>query len=173
LDSVILSSFPEILADFRGRPVSLLWRGTRDGFEPQDFHSRCDGHPNTFTVFIDMDGNTFGGFTPVEWTSKDVTKGDASLKSFLFTLKNPHGLPARRFTLKPERKGMAVSGYARYGPMFGDDLYADYSVAGVSQTVTSHLGQVYTNDTGLAGDTLLTGAAVTQVKEIEVFEITV
>jgi hypothetical protein len=29
---------------------SLLYRGTRDGFGSDDFHSRCDGHSNTLTI---------------------------------------------------------------------------------------------------------------------------
>jgi hypothetical protein len=34
----------------------------RDGLGKADFHSRCDGHPNTLTVMMDMDGNIFRGF---------------------------------------------------------------------------------------------------------------
>jgi hypothetical protein len=30
---------------------SLLYRGTRDGFGTNDFHSKCDGHANTLTIF--------------------------------------------------------------------------------------------------------------------------
>ena len=29
---------------------SLLYRGTRDGFDSNDFHSKCDGHSNTLTI---------------------------------------------------------------------------------------------------------------------------
>jgi hypothetical protein len=29
---------------------SLLYRGTRDGFDSSDFHSKCDGHSNTLTL---------------------------------------------------------------------------------------------------------------------------
>jgi hypothetical protein len=29
---------------------TLLYRGTRDGFGVEDFHSKCDGHPNTLTI---------------------------------------------------------------------------------------------------------------------------
>jgi hypothetical protein len=46
----------------------------------------------------------FGGFTPVEWENDCTFKADASLKSFLFTLKNSHNVPARRFALKAEKK---------------------------------------------------------------------
>jgi hypothetical protein len=30
---------------------SLLYRGSRDGFEPRDFHSKCDGKSPTLTIF--------------------------------------------------------------------------------------------------------------------------
>jgi len=30
---------------------SLLYRGTRDGFGSYDFHSNCDGHSSTLTIF--------------------------------------------------------------------------------------------------------------------------
>jgi hypothetical protein len=53
-------------------------------------------------------GGIFGGFTPVEWESGDEWKVDYSQKSFLFTMKNPHNIPARRCGLKAERKGEAI-----------------------------------------------------------------
>jgi hypothetical protein len=111
LDSAIISDFPEIFAEFRGKWFSLLWRGGRDGFGRGDFHRRCDGHANTLTVILDTNGNIFGCFTPVEWElpHQGKLKADASLKSFLFTLKNPHNVPARRFALKAEKKNEAIN----------------------------------------------------------------
>jgi hypothetical protein len=48
-------------------------------------------------------GNIFGGFTPLQWESQDRNgknrkednrnKADASVKSFIFTLKNPTVTP--------------------------------------------------------------------------------
>jgi hypothetical protein len=94
-DSQIISDFPAIFAEFRKKRFSLLWRGSRDGFKAQEFHRRCDGHANTLTVILDTEGNIFGGFTPVEWesrTSSPWCKADDSLRSFVFTLKNPHNI---------------------------------------------------------------------------------
>jgi hypothetical protein len=94
-DSRIISAIPEIFAEFRKNQISLLWRGSRDGFKAQEFHGRCEGHANTLTVISDTKGNIFGGFTPVEWESRtpnsewdgfNCLKADDSLKSFLFTL---------------------------------------------------------------------------------------
>jgi hypothetical protein len=105
-DSRVISGFPEIFAEFRGKRFEILWRGSRDGFKAKEFHRRCEGHANTLTVILDTKGNIFGGFTPVEWESRPSSywKADDSLKSFLFTLKNPHNIPAMRFALKPEKR---------------------------------------------------------------------
>jgi hypothetical protein len=45
---------------------SLLYRGTRDGFGSNDFHSKCDGHSNTLTISKAKGSNfIFGGFASV------------------------------------------------------------------------------------------------------------
>jgi hypothetical protein len=180
LDSLIVSDFPEIFAEFRGKRFSLLWRGTRDGFRVSDFHGRCDGHANTLTVILDTNGNVFGGFTWVEWESREWNgqygnknncwKVGDSLRSFVFTLKNPHNIPARRFALKAEEKWRAIECDSRWGPCFGDSAVSDNCNANTSSATS--LGTAYTNDTGLYGNTVFTGSRYFQVKEIEVFEIT-
>jgi hypothetical protein len=59
-EPAIVSEFPKIFKEFRGSRFSLLWRGSRDGFRACDFHRRCDGHANTLTVILDIEGNIFG-----------------------------------------------------------------------------------------------------------------
>jgi hypothetical protein len=90
LESLISPQLPPLFDEFRAKRFNLLWRGSRDGFTADEFHLRCDGRANTLTLISDTDGNVFGGFTPVEWESGNKWKGDDSLRSFLFTLKNPH-----------------------------------------------------------------------------------
>jgi hypothetical protein len=172
-DSGIVSDFPHIFAEFRGKQVLLLWRGSRDGFKKEEFHRRCDGHANTLTVILDTNGNIFGGFTPVEWESGYQWKGDDSQKSFVFTLKNPHNIPARRFGLKAEMKNFAIRCFSERGPYFGSG--ADFAVLDDCNANTNsgtYFGRSYTNDTGLEGKIVFTGSNHFQVKEIEVFEIT-
>jgi hypothetical protein len=65
-DSRIISDFPEIFAKFKEKEISLLWRGSCDGFGSKELHRRCDGHSNTLTVILDREGSIFGGLTPVE-----------------------------------------------------------------------------------------------------------
>jgi hypothetical protein len=171
--SLIVSSFPEIFAEFQEKRFSLLWRGSRDGFSGRDFHSRCDGHANTLTVILDTKENVFGGFTPVKWESPQLfqyAKADHSLRSFLFTLKNPHNIPARRFALNAEKKDGAIVCHSERGPHFNDIGVSDNCNRNTKSW--TRLGWPYTNDTGLNANTVFTGSGHFQVKEIEVFEIT-
>jgi hypothetical protein len=119
--SRIVADFPPLFEEFGAKRWTLLWRGSRDGFGAVEFHSRCDGHPNTLTVILDTKGNIFGGFTSVKWESdgdgKD--KGDDSLQSFLFTLKNPHSVSPRKFALRREQKQHAIYCCSASGPVFG------------------------------------------------------
>jgi hypothetical protein len=180
LDSRIVSDFPVIFAEFRGKQFSLLWRGGRCGFTAKEFHRRCDGHANTLTVILDTKGNVFGGFTPVEWGSGNGRwKADDSQKSFLFTLKNPHNIPARRFALKAEEKWRAIWCDSGRGPCFGGEFFhcgwcdiavSDNCNAGTRSSTS--LGFSYTNDTGLDKKIVFTGSFHFQVSEIEVFRIT-
>jgi hypothetical protein len=71
-DRRIVSAISEAFSEFRGKKFSLLWRGTRDGFQVERFHERCDGHGNTLTVIQDGNGNIFGAFSPVSWESRKV-----------------------------------------------------------------------------------------------------
>jgi hypothetical protein len=173
-NSAIVPDFPKLFEEFKQKQFTLLCRGSRDGFDPNGFHSRCNGHPNTLTVILDTDGNIFGGFTPVEWESREwegdgcnCTKADPSLKSFLFTLRNPHNIPPRRFALKAEKKDEAIFCCSNCGLHFVDIVVFNSCAAN-----TYGFGRRYTNDTGLDGKTVFTGSPDFQVKEIEVFEIT-
>jgi hypothetical protein len=135
-------------------------------------------------VVLDTRRYIFGGFTPVEWEARKwkgehednshCLKADPSQKSFLFTLTNPHNIPARRFALKAEKRLQAIDCDSKCGPVFGG-IFSDI---GVRDNCNAHtlsstsLGFSYTNDTGLNEITFITGSGYVQVKEIEVFEIT-
>jgi hypothetical protein len=65
-------------------------------------------------LIVDTEGNVFGRFTPVKEESSAFleeygrSKGDDRLRSFLFTLRNPRGLPPRKFALRAGRKQRTV-----------------------------------------------------------------
>jgi hypothetical protein len=175
--STIISDLPAIFEEFRGNHFEVLWRGSRDGFQASEFHGRCDGHENTLTVILDTNGNIFGGFTPVRWESGDGYKADNNRKSFVFTLKNPNNIPARKFALMPNNWDKAIDCEQRWASCFG---YSDIAVSdkcNLNNESYSRLGDLriggsYSNDTGLNGERVFTGSYHFKVKEIEVFEIT-
>jgi hypothetical protein len=150
-------------------------------------------------LIADTDGNIFGGFTPVEWESGNRYKRDDSLRSFLFTLKNPHGVPPRKFTLNAEQKQQAIYCHPAYCAGFGrtqsvsvvkanlpnwfvfqgrDKVFSGGIVVkdncntnrdSYTSIGTHWRNSAYANDT--AFEDFLTGAYNFTVKEIEVFEI--
>jgi hypothetical protein len=125
-------------------------------------------------LIADTDGNIFGGFTPVKCESGRSGKyeGDDSLRSFLFTLRNPHCVPPRKFALKAERKQFAIYCNSAYCAAFGHITVSDNCNAKrnrVTRIGTHWRNSTYANDT--AFEYFLTGAEYFTVKEIEVFEI--
>jgi hypothetical protein len=111
----------------------------------------------------------------VKWESLDphtcnTCKGDPSRKSFIFTLKNPHHVPARKFALKAESENEAINCSSQWGPIFADLAVCD-NCGKCDASEAFYFGSCYTNDTGLDDETFFTGSRTFTVKEIEVFEI--
>jgi hypothetical protein len=173
LDSTIIATFPSIFSMFRAHLFRLLYRGSRDGFGASDFHSHCDGHCPTLTVILAENGSVFGGYTPVAWHSRNAYISDTNVKSFLFTLKNPHDIEPRIFPLKPDQARYAIYGSSGCGPIFGSgyNLCLLDNCNTSASNYTTWFGSAYVNDTGLAGATFLTGSPTFTVREIEVFEL--
>jgi hypothetical protein len=184
LGSQIILDFPDIFAEFRGKQIWLLWRGSRDGFSASEFHRRCDGKPNTLIVILDTKGNIFGGFTPTEWESRiwngkdgrasNLFKADNTQSSFLFTVKNPNNIPPRKFPLKTDRRDFAIVCDSKLGPHFSDIGVSDHCRTN-SDSYCFLFGNSYTNDIGMGGNppesTFLCGGKRFRVSEIEVFMI--
>jgi hypothetical protein len=98
----------------------------------------------------------FGGFTPLEWESRkwngkkgDESNGwkcDDSLTSFIFTLKNPHNIPARRFALRADKKQRAIWCGSSSGPLFAATITVSNNCNANTDSWTE-LGRACTNDT--------------------------
>jgi hypothetical protein len=179
LGSRIISQFPSVFAQFRAQRFVLRWRGSVDNFNNTQFHKNCDNSSSTITIIQDTDGNIFGGYTPLNWGQYSysryyssspcaATVADSNNLSFLFTIKNPHNVPPRRFHLKPSANQTAIRCDPSSGPYFGN---SDLAINTTNGSV-NNFGQTYDNDTGLDSATFFTGSPTFVVKEIEVFEIT-
>jgi hypothetical protein len=66
---VILSDFPDIFGEFRGKQ-SLFWGAAAATVLVRvTFTAAATTAGDTLIVILDTDLNIFGGFTPVEWDS--------------------------------------------------------------------------------------------------------
>jgi hypothetical protein len=151
---------------------TLLYRGTRDGFGSEDFHSKCDGHKNTLTICKAKGSKfIFGGFTTADWKSSDYWKSDSN--AFLLSLKNKDNKPVK-MRINPNHTDMAIYCDDGYGPTFGDGR--DIKIANNANTTMksySKLGSIYQHpqyafDSNEA-DTFLAGSHKFQLHEIEVY----
>jgi hypothetical protein len=175
LDSRIVSSLPSIFSNLGWKNFRLLYRGSRNGLNSPDFHKHCDGHSNTLIIIADTNGYQFGGFTPVVWETGNSSKKDESVKSFIFTLKNPHGLSAQIFRLKSKSHAICCCCYISSSfPGFafggGHDMGVCRHCNTEAQSYTN-FGISYDNNTGVAGQSFFTGSRNFTVQEIEVVEI--
>jgi hypothetical protein len=170
IDSTIISSLPDIFSVFGTKKFQLLYRGSRDGFGSSAFHNQCNGHPNTITLVSSTNDCILGGYTPVAWNSRQNYAPDPSLTSFLFTIKNPHNLPAQIFKKKGQK--CAIYDDSSYGPTFGNHALQIHDPREGPGYTYSHFEYGYTNETGIAHDQVLTGSLYFTVKEVEVFEVT-
>jgi hypothetical protein len=126
-------------------------------------------------------GNIFGGFTPTKWElvlwngkrgdESNSWKGDNTGTSFLFTLKNPHDVAPRKFSLRSDRQHRAIECGFDCGPDFHDLGIYDFCTEN-TRSYTNQFNRSYENDTGLDSETFFTGSRKFQAKEVEVFEIT-
>ena len=65
--------------------LNLIYKATRDGDTPKNFHKKVDGKKNTVTVILTDKGYRCGGFITKEWNiSGEFNKNDVN--SFLFSL---------------------------------------------------------------------------------------
>ncbi len=60
--------------------LSLLYRGSRDGWMGKDFHSRCDLKGPTLTLIQILDSDCIGGFSRSDWVGKVEFRSFMNLK---------------------------------------------------------------------------------------------
>ena len=144
--------------------LSLLYRGSHDGFEASAFHRQCDGKGATLTLVKTTEGHVCGGFTDQSWdsTSGSVSSADA----FLFSL-----TPApEKFSLLVDKRETAMFCSVSTGAVFGHgpDLRIS-DRCNKPKSCRSELGKAYCRK-GFKR-TFLTGRSPFAVVEVEVFSV--
>ena len=152
----------EKLHEWVGVPKSwkLIYKASRDGFLASDFHSMCDGKGENLGVIKSDNGYLFGWWTPISWKSSNAFAIDAS--TFIFTLTNPAGVPAK---YKNKDASCAVYDGSSCGPKLGN---CDIHVWNTPTDSHTTFPTCYEDTTG-RGPATFTGSGNFQVSDLEVF----
>jgi hypothetical protein len=94
---------------------NLLYRATRDGFNGEAFHSKCDGKGKTITIIKSNLNYVFGGYASSAWNSFGTWINDPN--AFLFSLRRDGVSFKDKFNVKLAQH--ALFGNSGCGPTFG------------------------------------------------------
>ena len=168
-----LCNFPSI------KKWNLQYRASRDGFDSEEFHKRCDGISNTLTIIKSEHGNIFGGFTGKAWESSGEYY-EEDPEAFIFSLVNKENKP---FKVMCENEFEAINCVSSLGPSFGGhngDIMI-FSNSHVNKSSFCNFGTHYRHD-DYPNDpehennektmSILAGSYFFQTLEIEVFVCT-
>lgn len=184
MDSLILNDdlkeILSILLNFgRDLNLQLLYRASRDGYQANVFHSRCDNLSGTLAIIKTFGGYIFGGYTTVSWknqqTNQLIDKSSNCVKdsnAFLFSLVNKYSFPMR---LNIKYDADAVCQNASAGPIFGSDQSEIYigSESNTNLESSSYVGNSYQAPHGFfaENDSSFAESNHFSVQELEVYRV--
>ena len=165
---------------------TLLYRGSQDGMNAINFHSKVDNAGPTLTVLrANETGAVFGGYNDKTWLSTENGESIPSDSSFLFSVDK-----RTKHELLGTNNHNAIGCYGKHGPVFGkfsnlinNKFYYNYdlfvSLGGISEQnppSSSALGKTYKLPEGIHPDsneakTFLANASHFTIGEIEVYGI--
>ncbi|ETO04450.1 hypothetical protein RFI_32947, partial [Reticulomyxa filosa] len=111
---LLLSYLPQGL---RSKLV-LLYQGSRDGFDPTDFHQTCDNKGKTVTIIMEECNHVFGGFTNAKWYSSRGVAYSKDGGAFVYLLRNNSSRSPQKWNIKPSQSDYAICNHLNYGPSF-------------------------------------------------------
>ncbi|EFC37928.1 predicted protein [Naegleria gruberi] len=155
-------------------PPELLYRGSRDGFQAVDFHSRCDYKGPTLSIIKSEHGNIFGGFTSEHWEALQINDHKLDPTAFLFKIENstfkqfePRNQICQSYAMGCGKNDLCVFG-AGHDLRIVNNCNSSESYANLGRTY--HLPNGYKFETEEARS-YLGGSRKFKVTEIEVFRI--
>ena len=156
----------------KGKIWKCIYKASQDGFSDTHFHSKCDNKGGTITVIKSTNGNIFGGYCPLPWSTNGSYQYDKD--SFIFSLKNSKN----KFFKFPSTTTYGQSSIyccSGYGPTFGGghDIYI-YDRSNTNTSNYSNLGHSYKPPNNFTygttqANSYLAGSYNFKVSEIEVF----
>lgn len=152
---------------------TLIYQGKQHGFSSAShFHSRCDNKHKTLTIVESTNGNIFGGYTDLAWSTGSVYKSDPN--AFIFSLVNSHGR-AVKFPIKSNEVNQACYWTSSLSSVFGNWDMRIESNANANTNSIADLGVTYnTSGVVVAGtpeaQSFLAGSLNFQINDIAVYQ---
>lgn len=173
IDSKILKKASDIsmlrkwVAEKAKPNFKLLYRGSKDGFTANAFHTKCNNKGPTVVLIRSNYGKIFGAFTDKDWHSSNAYANTSN--SFLFSIDKKGKYP-----LKAGNESTAQYCYSTYGPTFGGGH--DFYICDNCNTANSNYSNFpysyncpdYVNN---GSSNYLAGAYNFKVEEIEVYSV--
>ena len=94
------------------KELKKLYQATIDGDGAINFHSKCNGIPNTLVLIKSAGNRRFGGFTTVQWSSPSDYEYKVDQNSFLFSLDKQK--------IYSNKNNRGIVNYKDCGPGFGN-----------------------------------------------------
>ncbi|ETN97651.1 hypothetical protein RFI_39878 [Reticulomyxa filosa] len=179
-DDLLLSYLPK----GKESKVTLLYRGSNDGFGIGTFHQKCNGKGATVTIILsDQLNHVFGGFTNAHWRGGNGNfVHDAG--AFVYLLRSGKGDNPQKFTIKSGHEQHAIYNSSSYGLTFGKKVKNKkiglitifmFKCGGHDLYICNNCNSNTNNSCnpgsydGPIDNTRLAGANTFKVKEIEVY----
>ena len=143
---------------------NLVYRASRDGSSPNNYHSKCDGKMNTICIIQTIKGCKFGGYTETKIDSSSNNYKDPN--AFVFSLNK------LKIYENIKKENNSVCHSKNWGPIFRSDAFAvwdkdffSYDKHRVGAKSESNYGIMNEDYEINNGDQYFT------IKELEVFQI--
>jgi len=148
--------------------LDLLYKGSRDGFHAQTFHTKCDSKSPTITFIKSQTyGRIFGGYTEQTWNHGGFKRDEYA---FLFSLTHNEKYPVSQ----PQ---FAIYGHSNYLAIFGGSGHdiCIYDNSNSKSSSNSNFPSSFKcskfNTITVESQAYLAGSHSFKVEEIEVYQI--
>ena len=144
---------------------NLLYRASRDGDSPHDYHNKCDGKSNTLCVIQTIKGCKFGGYTDTTISSGDCLDVKDP-NAFVFSLNK------NKTYENLKKENYAVCHSKNWGPIFRGDAFAVWDKNFFSYN-EHRVGTKSSSNYGIMNEDyeINNGDSNFGIKELEVFQI--
>ena len=144
---------------------NLLYRASRDGDSPHDYHNKCDGKSNTLCVIQTIKGCKFGGYTDTTISSGDCLDVKDP-NAFVFSLNK------NKTYENLKKENYAVCHSKNWGPIFRGEAFAVWDKNFFSYN-EHRVGTKSSSNYGIMNEDyeINNGDSNFGIKELEVFQI--